>query len=257
METIEKKLERYSFSKLSSFHTCKYGYKLTYIDHLKGDDNCFALYGSLVHSIMERYVKKEISLWDLPKIYEWEFDTAVNKPFPKSKFCDMRQTYYNQGLKFLNNFLGYDDYKILEVENNFDIQIDDWIFTGIMDLLYEDQDGNLILLDYKSKAGFKNKLEKQKYARQLYLYCLYIKEKYGRFPAKLKFSMFRKQEEVEIDFNEDDFQEAIIWAKYTVQQIRHCTDFSPNCEDFYSTELCNHRAYCEMKVNNTDNKRRR
>ncbi len=244
----ETNLEHYSFSKLSSYHTCKYGYDLTYHQHLKGIDNCFALYGTLVHSIMERYAKGEISLWDLPKIYKLEFDEAVNMPFPASVFCkDMRNLYYQQGLDFLSSFLGYDDFKILGVEDEFEMQIDDWIFTGIMDLVYEDKDGHLILLDYKSKSRFKNKEEQHKYARQLYLYCQYVKKKWGKYPDSLIFWTFRKQKQVIIPFNEDDLIEALAWAKYTVKQIRECNSFPATCDDFYCNNLCNHRRYCKEK----------
>lgn len=240
--------EHFSFSKLSSFHTCKYGYKLRYIDHLTGDNNSFAQYGSLVHSIMERYAKGEIELWNLKDVYEWEYGSAVTEPFPKSKFCDMAKIYYEQGKEYLSSFPGYDKYKILEVESDFEIEIDDWIFVGVMDLLYEDDKGNLILLDYKSKSSFKNKQEKHKYARQLYLYCLYIKQKYGKYPDKMIFMMFRKNNPCEVNFNIEDFEEAIDWAKNTVKEIRECKDFFPTCEEFYANELCNHRRYCKNKL---------
>jgi len=244
----EKALETYSFSKLSTYHTCKYAYYLTYIKHLKGIDNCFALYGTLVHSIMERYAKGLIGLWDLPKIYEIEFDSVVNMPFPISSYCkNMKELYYTQGLEFLSSFLGYDDFKILGVEEDFEVGIDDWSFTGIMDLIYETKDGQLILLDYKSKSQFKNKEEQRKYARQLYLYCFYIKQKYGRFPNKLIFWTFRKKKQIEIQFNQDEYIEALIWAKYTVKQIRKETGYLPSLEEFYCNNLCNHRMYCTKK----------
>ena len=44
-------IDKYSFSKLNSFHGCKYGYKLTYIDKIRGSGNGFSNLGSYVHSI--------------------------------------------------------------------------------------------------------------------------------------------------------------------------------------------------------------
>ena len=83
---------------------------MTYIDHKKGIGNCFSSYGLEVHSIMERYAKGELTLWDLVGIYEWEFDAAVPEKFPSTKYCkDMRKLYYDQGLEYLKNFAGYDD----------------------------------------------------------------------------------------------------------------------------------------------------
>lgn len=249
MVSGEPAKERFSFSKLSAFHTCKYGYKLTYIDHKKGEGNCFSSYGLEMHSLLERYARGEIDLWDLVDIYQWEFDAAVPEKFPSTKFCkDMRKLYYDQGLEYLKNFPGYSDRNILEVESQFDHNIDDWVFNGVIDLVFEDNDGKLVIQDYKSKSSFKNKREQAEYARQLYLYSLHIKDKYGKSPDLLRFMMFRKNTVVDIPFNEDDFTEALIWAKDTVKEIRECWDFAPSCNEFFAQNLCNHREYCDCKI---------
>lgn len=241
-------LERYSFTKLSSFHQCPYGYKLRYIDHNAGEGNAFSSYGSEIHSLLERYAKGEIDLWDLPHVYEWEFDSAVPEKFPYNKFTDLRESYYQQGLNFLNSFQGYDGCQILGIEQEFEIPIDDWIFNGFIDLIIRDKDGTLILQDYKSKAKFKSAKEKHDYARQLYLYSMYVKEKFGVYPDKMRFLMFRSQKDEDIDFNIADLDEAIQWAKQTVKDIRECWVFLPKCESFYGNNLCNHRGYCEFKA---------
>ena len=239
--------ERYSFSKLSSWWTCPYGFKLRYIDHMPGIGNAFSSYGKFVHSIMEQYAKGEAKLSDLVGIYEWEFETAVPEKFPWNKYVVLRDTYYKQGLEFLKSFKGYDDYKILGVEEEFEMPIDDWIFVGVIDLVFEDENGRLIVRDYKSKASFKDEKEMRKYARQLYLYSLYVKEKYGKYPDELQFVMFRKNEIVKIDFNTEDLFEAQEWASDTVSIIREAFDYPATCEDFYSANLCNHREYCTLK----------
>lgn len=145
----------------------------------------------------------------------------------------------------MKSFPGYEQCKILGVEEEFDLAIDDWTFTGFIDLVFEDAEGHLIIRDYKSKASFKNREEQHQYARQLYLYALYVKEKYGRCPDELQFLMFRKQKEpVRIPFNSEDADEALKWAKDTVSAIRNAFDFPPQCDEFYGLYLCNHRAYC-------------
>lgn len=246
---MEENKERFSFSKLSAFHTCKYGYKLTYHDHLKGATNFFSSYGLLMHSLLERYENGEIDLWNLADTYEWEFDTAVPEDAPSLSFCkDLRKLYYDQGLDFLNNFAGYENKKILEVETQFDYDIDDWVFNGVIDLVFEDEDGNLVLQDYKSKGAFKSKKERAEYARQLYLYSLYVKQKYGKYPDFLRFVMFRKNTVVDIPFDLKGLEEAVGWAKDTVKEIRKCWDYSPSCDAFFARNLCNHRCYCECKI---------
>lgn len=251
-------LERYSFSKLSSWWTCPYGYKLRYVDHKSGIGNAFSSYGTLVHSIMERYAKGELRLQDMPNIFEWEFDTSVPEKFPYNKYVNLKDSYYKQGLVFLKNFGGYDDVKILGVEEEFEISIDNWMFVGIIDLVFEDSEGRLIIRDYKSKSSFKDDAEKKKYARQLYLYALYVKKKYGRYPDELQFLMFRKNDiPVSIPFDKDCMEEAVNWAKTTVGIVREAFDYPPTCDQFYGENLCNHRKYCEFKTKPRNHRRRK
>lgn len=239
--------ERYSFSKLSSFWTCPYGYYLKYVCGKAGIGNAFSSYGSFVHSLLERYAKGEIELLDLPSVYEWEFDVAVPESFPWNKYVVLRDTYYQQGLEFLRSFQGYSKYKILGVEQKFDHDMGDYIFNGVIDIILQDANGKLIIRDYKSKASFKNDAEKAEYARQLYLYSTYVRKTFGRFPDELQFLMFRKQKLEIITFNQVAYDAAHQWADNTVRNIRDTFVFPPKCEDFFANNLCNHREYCDMK----------
>lgn len=244
----KKDKERYSFSKLSSFNTCKYGYDKRYNQHLKGIGNCFSSYGLLVHSLLERYSKGELPLECLCEVFQWEFDTSVPEPFPKSKFCpNMRELYFNQGVDFFWAFTGYGDSRILDVENDFEYEIDDWIFNGVIDLVLLDENKKLIVLDYKSKASFKTKKEQKVYARQLYLYALHVKKKYGRYPDILRFSLIRKNQVVDVPFNIKDLEEAVCWARNTVAEIRSCWYYPSNPDQFFCQNLCNFRNECSFK----------
>lgn len=248
-DTNEVSVEKYSFTKLNAWWICPYGWKLKYIERQNGIGNAFSSYGTFVHELMEKYAKGEAELWDLPQLYEWGFEAAIPEKFPFNKHVDLHDSYYSQGLEFLKTFQGYDKYKIHGVEQVFECKVDDWVFTGIIDLLFEDEEGKLIIRDYKSKASFKNEDEKREYARQLYLYSMYVKEKFGRFPDELQFLMFRKQRTpTVIKFNEADYEEALWWAKNTVDVIRRATDYPPRCEQFYADNLCNHREYCENRI---------
>jgi len=200
---------------------------------------------------MERYAKGELGLCDLQDVFEWEFDQSIEHNFPTKMFgkkYDMRGNYYKQVVEFLSNFKGYSDCNILGVEKSFEIPIDNWLFNGIIDLVFEDKANTLIVQDYKSKAGYKNKAEQAKYARQPYLYSLWVKEKYGKYPDILRFLMFRKGIEVDIPFNLDDLNEAVQWARDTVNEIRNCWSYDPSCDKFFGENLCGFRNICETKM---------
>lgn len=252
----EDKQERYSFSKLNAFHTCPYGWWERYVNHKPGIGNAFSSFGTLVHSLMERYAKGEAEIWELPELYEWEFAAAVPEEFPPNKYVVLRDTYYQQGLRFLQHFQGYDKYKILGVEKSFTLPVKDWSFMGIIDLVFTDEQGRFVIRDYKSKAGFKNAREQKEYARQLYLYSLEVKQEFGKYPDELQFLMFRTQSLVRIPFDERALNEAVQWADDTVHEIREAISYPPTCNDFYGNCLCNHREYCPFKIEAGGNKRK-
>lgn len=238
-------LEKYSFSGLSSFESCPYGFYLRYIEKAEEEGNCFSSYGTLMHSLLERHNKGELPPSNLASTFMWEFESAVPEPFPPNKYADLKELYYTQGLAFFNQFRGNDQIEKIGIEAEFEVQINDWILRGVSDLIYKDKRG-IIVLDYKSKAKFKSKDEQSKYARQLYLYSKYVKETYGEFPKYLEFDMFRKQHRVVIPFNEDDYNEAIEWADSIVKKIRTAWVYPQVEDDFFCRYLCSYRSQCDI-----------
>lgn len=245
--TMSETKERYSFTKLSTFLTCPYGFYLKYVLNQKGIGNAFSSYGSFIHELLEQNAKGEVEVWDLPEMYEWGFDTAVPEKFPRNKYVSLRDSYYKRGLDFLKSFQGYSGFKILGVEQAFEYEVDDFIFNGVIDIILKDESGKLIIRDYKSKSSFKSKQEKTEYARQLYLYSMYVKNRFGRFPDELQFLMFKKKKPETIVFDEKTYNETIQWMKDTVKTIREAFAFPPKCSWFYANNLCDHREYCDMK----------
>lgn len=244
---VNQEKETYSFSKLSMFNTCKYGYYLTYVEKRPGLNNAFASYGTLCHEILEQYAKGTYKLEDLASIFEWSFDVSVQEQFPPNKYADLRSSYYEDGLEFFKKFKGYDDCEILGVEEEFNINIRDWILHGFIDLVYRDKDGKLIIRDYKSKSSFKSIIERDEYARQLYLYSLYVKDKYGEFPAELEFLMLRKNQTVKIVFDRFKLLETLDWANNTVDSIRDALDYPANLDYYFCNHICDYRNACELK----------
>lgn len=243
-------MEKYSFSKLSSFHQCPLQYWYTYIAREQGENNAFAQYGSFVHSLLERWGKDELAEYELLGEYENGFFDRVTQEFPPNKYTDLSKKYYDDGVQFLSNFEGVDAKEILGVEEHFEEPIaaadgrDSFIIQGFIDLIYIDSAGRLVVHDWKSKAKFKNPAEQKKYARQLYIYSIYVKLRYGKFPDLLRFHMFRNSKDVDIKFNIDDYYEAINWMQETVKEIRDCGEFESRPDDFYCQYLCDMRLKC-------------
>jgi len=77
---------------------------------------------------------------------------------------------------------------------------------------------------------------------------MWVKEEYGKYPDVLRFLMFRKNITIDIPFNLDDLNEAVQWARDTVNEIRNCWSYDPSCDKFFGENLCGFRNICETKM---------
>lgn len=253
-----KSIEKYSFSKLNSFHGCKYGYKLTYHDKKRGEENGFSQLGSFVHGILEDYLNEEILQFEMVSKFEEGFQENVPNGISSTTFSnktqktfvkDLTDSYKAQCVSFLDKFDGFHDHSVLGVEEKFEIlvKINDkmLILNGFIDVIIQDENGEIVIVDYKSKSAFKNKEEIRHYARQLYMYSIWIKHKYGKYPKELRFVQFRIDHEEKIPFNMEDFNETLDWIYKTSMEIEDEQFFEPSCDVFFAMNLCGHREYCD------------
>lgn len=237
---------RWSFSRINGFNTCPYCWFNTYILKEKSGSNVFAEFGLIGHEILEDFLNEKIFYWDLADRFEEEF-IKLDK-FPPNKYVDLRETYYKGGNDYFTNFDGFPDLTPLEVELQINTRVFDYEFIGYIDYLARDKkDGKIIVIDHKSKGGFKSKRERAEYARQLYLYCKGVYEKYGEYPKELRFNMFRKGDTIKIPFKMEDYLEAQQWAFDTIQTIKQKDIFKVTDDDFFGNWLCNHRHKEEHK----------
>lgn len=250
---MDEVLQRFSFSKLSTANNCMLEYITHYILGYESVENSYAQYGKWIHSLLDRWAKGLLEIYDLATEYENGYEDNVTEPFSRLRNgLDSSQKYYDEGYEFLSTFEGVgDEYEIVAAEEKFEIQIEDFIFNGVIDLILKDKDGNYAILDWKSKDGFKSDEEEAEYRRQLYLYSYYINAQYGSFPVKTIFYCFRKQGKIEKLFNIDAYNEALKWMFDTVKKIRQ---IYMSYEYFYCHTLCNFRLDCQLKKEVESNK---
>jgi len=211
---------RWSFSSVNTYNTCPQAFRLGYLDALPKVNNAFSDWGTFMHSLMESYFRGKLEFFELSQAYVDGYDDNVVCDFPYNKFCDLGERYYTAGKNYLDQFDGlFEEYEVLGVEQRVKLDIDGRPFVGVIDLLVETPEG-IWVADHKSKNAFKSKREQAEYARQLYLYAIYVKEKYGKWPTKLVFHMLRSGGElVEIPFVEADAMAARQWFLDTIDAI--------------------------------------
>lgn len=236
----------FSFSRLQAFYQCPYQWKFQYIDGLEGENNFFAEYGNLVHSILEKYAKGEAEIYELPLLFEEQYDEFIQHPAPPNKFCDLRVKYFEEGKAYFENFEGFGDYEIVDAEREFLFNIDNIKIKGYADLILRDKDGNLHVVDHKSSDPKSARSQKaREYWKQMYLYAIPIKEEYGVYPVKLHINAFRKNQWFTVKFNKKNVDTVKKWVIDTVELIKKEEQFLPLSDGYFCNFLCNFRGICE------------
>lgn len=254
----------WSYSSVNSYQNCPRCFFLERIQKVEKVQNAFAEWGSFMHSILERYFKGEIDIFDLLDVYEKEYKRRVQCAFPFNKYADLSSRYYEAGLNYLSNFNGLSPkFEILGIEDKAILTIGKRKFIGYIDLILRHRDTkSIVIVDHKSKSSFKNQKELNEYLRQLYLYSLYVKEKYGEYPESLMFNMVRAGDKVSHPFSEDRLNEAVDWFLSTIDLIysdlkfedkisieyerkfKDISTYRPG-DDFFCSALCGARNFCE------------
>ncbi|MBO5969866.1 MAG: PD-(D/E)XK nuclease family protein [Clostridia bacterium] len=253
---------RFSFSSVSAYNTCPRMFRYTYLDGDKQrENNAFSDFGSFCHSILEQYYKGELELFDLSLLYTDRYDDNIVSPFPPSRNNSMAENYYEAGKRYFDSFKDpWEGYTVLGVEEKFTLSIKGIQFTGIIDLILQNPETKeIFIVDHKSKSKFKDNWELTEYLRQLYLYSIHVKEKYGKYPAKLIFNMFRIGEIVETAFDEKALEQAVWWFDETVKTIYRDEKYplkpkgktktgKPIDRDFFCDHICSVRKYCSRSL---------
>lgn len=211
------------------------------------EQNSYAEYGLLCHSLLERWAKGELMSFELADAYETEYDEAVKHyfpPFPKG----LAGRYYDEGLQYFRSFDGFgDDMEILSVEDKFELDIRDNRFVGIADLVLRDRNsGGITVIDHKSKSM--NSMKKAQYenTRQLYTYAAYVKERFGAFPTLLRFNMFRYGVNIDEPFSRDRYAETMDWIERTIAEIKAEKEWKVSSSGYFCRFICSTRLYCPI-----------
>ena len=149
----------YSYSQLSSFNECKFGFYLQRIEKVPTVSNGFSEQGTLIHDILEKWAKGELARDELETEYIRRYPEEVVTAFPRMLAArGYTEKTYDQGLMYFRFFDEFKGYKVVSAEEKFiiDLPIKDGStrpFVGIVDLVLRDEStGGLVVCDHKSKS---------------------------------------------------------------------------------------------------------
>ncbi len=175
---------RISYSALSTYQTCPLKYKYQNIDHIKEPKSKEAVFGTLIHSVMQYIHSPALiapSLEDAINFFSqnWNEDIWANEMEERSAF--------SQGVKIIQDYYAKNDpadFTIVDLESRFSIEIGNettgkHIIAGIIDRIDKTPNGYEII-DYKTAK----KMPSQETVDTNLQLSIYLKAFLARYPKE-------------------------------------------------------------------------
>ena len=192
------KKEKFSYSKLDCYESCGWKYKLTYIDKHQIYQKAIATdFGTLVHSTEEQ-IAKDIIANDNEPVFLMNYNKYIdmfaegvykikerypNHFYEKDKnnlnYADKANAYIEKGVYRLRDYLSNNrNLRIKGIEQHFNLEYNNYIFTGFIDRVFEDiNTGEILIEDIKTYSAPLTE-DKLKTPLQFVIYTLAAKELY-------------------------------------------------------------------------------
>lgn len=174
----------WSFSKVSTFDTCSWLFKLKYIDKIRvKGDNCWTWWGTQSHDLVQGLYEGKHTYDEMIQKFEEKLLEYNLIDDPKLKFPDEGQfTSYIENLRHYFQNVRQLPYNVVNEKPVLAVfqGLEKYVFQGYLDSEFIDDEGNLVILDYKtsSMSGFTGAKLLEK-SRQLMIYALGVTQ-HGR-----------------------------------------------------------------------------
>ncbi len=245
---------RFSYSNLNTFENCRYAWLLTYIQCEERNNNAFGQYGSFIHTILEKFFRNELEVWELLNYYKDNYNDYVTlyfPPYPKG----MGEKYYEDGLLFFENFeFDKTNYEVVSIEEEINTKFYDTSFIVKPDIVLKNKkNGNLVLLDYKTKKLKDSKYDNvtiEVYRHQMEIYAYFLWQERNIEINKIFIWFVRNNKFHEIEVNPLKISETLSWMEETINAIKLEKEWSPNLlpkNKYFCQNLCSVSLFCKYK----------
>lgn len=202
-ELFAKGVPVYSYSKLDSFHGCKYNWYQSYILHERSKDNIYSSIGSVIHDSLENIYHNKETLQEAKN----NFNRTVRECEEKGiKFPENPPTTKINYIKNMNHF--FENYKVMDTKMiteqfvllkipRFEGAKEDkdfiWIqmyIDSIIPVFKDNEFKSVIVNDWKTSSKFdKEKLKKA--SNQLMVYKMGVEQSTGVEVSSLGWTMLK------------------------------------------------------------------
>ena len=175
---------RISYSALSTYQTCPLKYKYQNIDHIKEPKSKEAVFGTLIHSVMQHIHSPALIAPSLEDALDF-FSQNWNEEIWTNEFEE--RAAFSQGVKIIQDYYAKNDpadFTIVDLESRFAIEIGDeqtgkHIIAGVIDRIDKTADGYEII-DYKTAK----KMPSQETVDTNVQLSIYLKAFLARYPKE-------------------------------------------------------------------------
>ncbi|MDA2916048.1 PD-(D/E)XK nuclease family protein [Nitrospinae bacterium AH_259_B05_G02_I21] len=243
----------YSHSRLGTFESCPYKYKLRYIDRVEVEDfeTVETFLGSLVHEVLEKLYKdllngKENNLEELLEFYEQEWERQCSPDIIVVKEGFTPENYREVGRQCLRDYYDqhhpFTDGKTVGIEERILIDLDEsgrYKLQGYMDRLVDKGAGVYEIHDYKTSSRLPTQADADK-DQQLALYQLAVQEMWPDVKeVRLAWHYLRFGKMIVSTRTAEQLEELRQETIEAIQTIEAATEFEP-----VKSVLC---GWCEYK----------
>ena len=235
-----------SYSALETYKNCPLKYKYQYVERLKRPKGEAAVFGSLVHAVLQYMYKGGAVPPTKEEMVDFYSRSWKSEHYEDEKYEQLR---FQEGLKMLTDF--YEKHppgeaKVVDLESRFMVKIKDkdetHILSGIVDRIDKNEDGSFEVVDYKTGKRLPSQ-EMVDDNMQLSIYWMALKERWPKKdPKDIKVSLYflKHGEKISSERTEEQIVKMREEILKTIAEIEK-GDFEP-----IPSALCDYCEYRDM-----------
>ena len=239
-------------SKVSSFKDCALAFRLSVIDRLPEPPSPHAAKGTLVHRALELLMWEEEPAGRTLRAALEKLERAAPEVLDGDEYAALpwgggeREAFMADAASLLENYFRLEDpasVRVLGTELRMSVQLGSLRLSGIIDRLDLDDDGELVVTDYKTGRAPSANFEQSRLGG-VHFYAFLCEQVLGRRPARVQLLHLREPLTISTEPSDQSIrglqqQTTAVWA--AVESACEREDFRPK-----PGRLCDYCAYHDL-----------